>query len=110
MIYLLHNKIYYMDFRIWYRNSYWLLFMSINQYGSEIKKGTFTSENILRKNSGSPEITKNSSGNPEITKINSKNPVFRPPLPFPHNGLEITAGHFMTGPILQMTGQKYFSN
>ena len=66
--YIRDFTVYYIDFRICYRNSYWLLFMSINQYGSEFKKETFTSGNFLRKNSGNPEITKKSNENPGITK------------------------------------------
>ena len=69
--YLPSMVVYYMDMKIWYGNSYWLFFMSNNQYGSKINKKIFTSRKFRKK---TPGVMKNSARNPSITEKFFKNP------------------------------------
>ena len=75
------NIVYFMDFRIRYRDLYYLLTILHNMVAKSIRKHSLPG--IIENTSGNPGITKNSPGNPGISEKNSENPVFRPPLPLP---------------------------
>ena len=93
--YVHSNIVYLMDFRIRYRDLYYLLTILHNMVAKSIRKHSLPG--IIENTSGNPGITKNSPGNPGISEKNSENPVFRPPLPLPlerfHCTLLISPSH-----------------
>ena len=82
------NIVYFMDFRIRYRDLYYLLTILHNMVAKSIRKHSLPG--IIENTSGNPGITKNSPGNPGISEKNSENPVFRPPFPSPSNVLKLS--------------------